>query len=78
MGEKTTAAEFASAIAAWLSVWRDGYLLSDLGPHLTCSEADALKDFLIALGEQDSAESLISGHADADDEGDIHYNEENA
>ena len=47
--------------------------LANIGPTLTCTEVDALADFLRAHGQDESATVLIDAHAEADDEGDEHY-----
>lgn len=47
--------------------------LTDIGPALTCSEADALRGMFIAAGEDQWAAELLDAHAAEDDEGDAHY-----
>lgn len=53
-------------------VW-DDYTVADLGPHLTCNEAEALAALCRAAGRDGRADALIAGHATDDDEGDMHY-----
>lgn len=60
------------ALEELFEVW-DAYSLADLGPHMTCGEADTLANLLRVAGRADLAESLILGHAEEDDEGDSHY-----
>lgn len=48
----------------------------DLGPTLTCSEAETFATFLHAYGQRDSAAALLDAHAREDDEGDQHYQQE--
>lgn len=50
----------------------DGYTLCDIGPTLTCLEAEGLAEALRLLGRGDDAETLIVAHAEADDSGDMH------
>lgn len=61
------------ALAAFVEVWSDGMLLSEIGPRLTCREADALADLLNAEGWTAAADLLIDAHAEQDDEGDTHH-----
>lgn len=65
----------ANAVANLVTVW-DGDTAYDLGPHLTCSETEALAELFRAAGEDDLAEALMEGHSTADDEGDAHFNRE--
>ena len=46
---------------------------TDIGPHLTCMEADALAALLTAAGRPRYAAYLIDAHATDDDEGDAHW-----
>ncbi len=43
-----------------------------MGPwdHLTCTEADALSDVLVAFGHRDASDIVSSEHADADSDPD--------
>lgn len=52
----------------------DRHTLSDIGPHLTCTEAEALADLLAAHGAHDKADALRAGHVDEDDDGDLDHN----
>ena len=63
-----------SALDYFLSRW-DAYTLNDLGPALTCAEAEALCDLYAAHGLHDKADALRAGHAAGDDEGDANHNE---
>lgn len=51
----------------------DYHTVGDVGPHLTCSEAEDFARFLRAVGAEDLASTLLAGHADGDDIGDRHY-----
>lgn len=42
-------------------------------PSFTCSEAERLADLARAVGANDVAAALISAHAEADEEGDLHF-----
>lgn len=46
---------------------------NDLGPHMTCSEADALVRVLTALGLGNHAVILEDAHAEGDEPGDKHH-----
>lgn len=67
---------FEEALAEFRAVWTKWDLLGDLGERLTCTESDALADFLEALGEADAAKGLREAHAEGDDEGDSHFSGE--
>lgn len=67
--------ELSTALDTFLEVF-SAWTLGDLGPHLTCTEADALANLLNAAGRPDLAEALSEGHAAEDDAGDAHYTEE--
>lgn len=69
--------ERAAALTYFLDTF-DGHTAYDVGPHLTCREADAMADFLRAYGQPDTADALIEGHAAEDEEGDAHYEEDDA
>lgn len=60
------------AVSGLVETW-DDYTVMDLGPHLTCAEANALALLFEALGLDDLAVALIEGHSEDDDEGDLHY-----
>jgi len=49
------------------------YTVADIGGKLTCEEADALIDFLQAVGADDKAAALVEAHTKSDEEGDLHY-----
>ena len=49
---------------------------ADIGPAMTCTEADRFAAMLRAYGQVDKADSLIEGHAQSDDEGDTQYRED--
>ena len=50
-----------------------GDLWADLGPKLTCAEAEVFARFFTAYGRPDTADLLLACHGDADEEGDNHY-----
>ncbi|TCC19944.1 hypothetical protein [Kribbella sindirgiensis] len=52
----------------------DGYTLRDLGPHLTCTEAEALAELLESNGRYEQADALRMGHIESDDIGDTNHN----
>ncbi len=64
------------AVIDLLEVWTNDTLLEDIATQLTCKEADALADLLRAYHYEDEAASLLSAHAEGDDEGDKHWEEE--
>jgi len=45
----------------------------DIGPHLTCFEADTFAALLDAIDEHETTKTLLFAHASADDRGDDHY-----
>lgn len=51
----------------------DEYAALDLGPKMTCAEVEALAALFEAIGQSELASALIEGHAEEDDEGDMHY-----
>lgn len=56
-----------------MTIFDAGLLAVDLGPRLTCAEANVLARWLRAHQLDDDAAALIASHADADDQGDDHY-----
>lgn len=78
MSEKRIPLSPQLAVELFLKAWggADGcYLAGDIAPSLTCVEAEALADLLLAFGDEDAAEGWLSAHAEGDDEGDMHYKE---
>lgn len=65
----------AAALADFLDTF-DGHTLSDLGPHMTCTETNVLAELLRAHGADDTAAALLEGHASEDEEGDDHYQDD--
>ena len=63
-----TADEKAQCLQRFLEVFSDQMLQNDIGPHLSCSECEALASLLTVHGVD--AESLLDGHAMGDEEGD--------
>lgn len=47
----------------------------DIGPHLTCAEAEWLAAALAAAGCCQAAVALLVGHAEGDEDGDSHGSE---
>jgi len=69
MTEDRTVAQLlaiAEAVDAWAGM--DWHVAYDVGPQLTCSEADALARIFKAAGHSTWAESWIAGHAEGDQE----------
>jgi hypothetical protein len=61
-------------IENFITVWGDSFLAHDVGPKLTCIEAEALASLFTSFGRADVAERWIEGHAEGDDdEDDSHY-----
>lgn len=68
----------AVAIQRFVAVWSDGYLHDDIGPKLTCREAESLAGILGVFAGEEMAESLLDSHAEGDtDPEDDHYREAN-
>jgi hypothetical protein len=51
----------------------DTEMWHDIGPHLTCYEADTFADLLKAIGEHETMKTILAAHASSDVEGDDHY-----
>lgn len=64
-----TAVEEAAAAVDKL----DGQVWWDIGPALTCDEAETLAALLDASGAAEAADALREGHAQGDHPGDDHY-----
>ncbi|MCV7510489.1 hypothetical protein M3C97_011165 [Micrococcus luteus] len=65
-----------NALELFLETVDDAMMASGVGPHLRCSEADALIDLLRSYGLHEAAYFWLAGHADGDDdEGDVHVQE---
>ncbi|EKF22970.1 putative gp79 [Mycolicibacterium hassiacum DSM 44199] len=61
------------ALAQFKEVWSDGYLLSDIATHLTCTEFEAMADLLLAIGvSEETVAGFEEAHAEGDDCGDMH------
>ncbi|MEV0766495.1 hypothetical protein [Nocardia sp. NPDC050435] len=61
-----------SALAVFTETFDCGSLAFEVGPALTCLEAEALAGLLGALGSAAGADAWIEGHAASDDCGDMH------
>lgn len=48
-----------------------GQLLRDIGPRLTCLEAEALAELMETHGRKAEAHALRVAHAESDEEGDM-------
>ncbi|MFB4273048.1 hypothetical protein [Nonomuraea sp. GTA35] len=59
-------------VATFLDAW-NGYLASDIGPRLACSEVEALADLIAEMGRPDLAAAWIEHHAENDEPDDQHY-----
>jgi hypothetical protein len=64
--------EINDALVEFLLEW-DGYTAFDIGPHLSCGEADALARLFRAFEQNDTAGALMESHSVSDDEGDSHF-----
>lgn len=69
--DEARADAWADARAALDGFDLDGWYMN--GGHFTCREADAIGAMLLALELPDHERSLRVGHAEADEEGDAHY-----
>jgi hypothetical protein len=61
-----------------VAVLNDDMTAADIGPRLTCREADALAALLRATGSplgSEAAQRWIDGHRVGDEAGDSHYEE---
>lgn len=67
----TTIKNQADALHGFLEVWSDEYLLSDIGPKITCQECEVLARLLEAHGLRLNAEALRLSHSLSDDDGDM-------
>jgi hypothetical protein len=61
------------AVAEFIRTW-DDYTLGDIGPSLTCREAETMCAMFAAFGQHDKADSLRAGHIESDDHGDLNHN----
>ncbi|QDK03515.1 hypothetical protein SEA_PAINTERBOY_81 [Mycobacterium phage PainterBoy] len=59
-------------VKEFAEVWSDGNLAYEVGPTLSCTEAEALASLLLGIGKPEAAEAWINSHASSDDCGDIH------
>lgn len=61
-----------------LKVLTDGMFWENEGPAWTCLEAEAIAAAAVALGadEAEMAALVVSCHGAGDDEGDMHYHQE--
>lgn len=57
------------ALETFLSTFNDAFLCQDIGPALTCAEAEAFADLLKAFDHADAAKALLDGHCMEDEEG---------
>jgi hypothetical protein len=65
------------AVVKFFNTWGSD-TLGDIATSLTCTEAEAMADLLRAFGHERTAEWFIKDHAAGDDEGDLHYEGEEA
>lgn len=63
---KSDAAKAAARLAS------DPWTMSDIGPHMTCYELEALAVMLAAGGAAEAAVALLCSHVGVDEEGDLH------
>ncbi|WP_207795411.1 hypothetical protein [Cryobacterium zongtaii] len=59
-------------VVAFIDVFEEADLARDLGPRLTCGEAEALSNLLCAVGATAAADYWTEAHAATDEEGDSH------
>lgn len=62
-----------AAVDTLADVFRGGYLADDVGSSFTCTEAEALATVLRIGGHDAVADAWIAGHAEGDDQGDLHF-----
>lgn len=60
------------ALAEFTTVFDAGDLAWEVGPALTCTEAEALAGLFRAVGLAEAAKNWVEGHAREDDCGDAH------
>ncbi|GAA2345218.1 hypothetical protein OKJ48_24990 [Streptomyces kunmingensis] len=69
--------ELTQACDAFVGTWVGTGLASELVPHydctLTCEEAETLADLTGVYGYADTAENVLSEHAEHDECGDTHH-----
>lgn len=61
------------AAEAWATRWADDMLAANVGPTLTCEEADAVAGLLRATGRTAEAEDFLNQHGANDEQLDAHY-----
>lgn len=66
-------ATLTEALMSLANALGDGITSSEVGPHLTCTEADAIARVLALAGHREAAGSWLRGHADGDETGDDHW-----
>lgn len=65
--------QILDAAAAFGDAFTDDILSDEIGPKLTCEEAEIVADLLRATGHPEAAVMWIKDHSLSDDEGDAHY-----
>lgn len=71
-----TKSELEIAVDTLLDMFA-GYLGEDVGPAMTCDEAEAVGDLFRARGRTDDAKWFVeTAHGREDDSGDLHGKEE--
>jgi hypothetical protein len=68
-----TDASKAVALTAFLDTF-SSYTLYDLGPAMTCTEAEVLAELFVEHGRHDQADTIREGHISQDDHGDLNHN----
>lgn len=61
------------AAIALASIIEDGMFAHEVGPSLTCIEAEIIAEVARSVGRNTEADRWLSGHASGDGEGDLHY-----
>ncbi|AHG23862.1 hypothetical protein CH25_gp24 [Mycobacterium phage EagleEye] len=59
-------------VKEFTEVWSDSWLADQVGPMLTCTEAEALAALMLGVGKPEVADAWIKSHATSDDCGDMH------
>jgi len=60
-----------SALEDFRATFADGYTVSDVALHLTCSEAEAFAALYREAGDDAIADEWLIAHASQDDSGDM-------
>lgn len=76
MTELERMTELEAAVDTLLDMF-SGYLGEDIGPAMTCDEAEAVGDLFRARGRNEDADwFVVVAHGRKDEDGDDHYKED--